>query len=319
MKVGILGTGSFGLALASRFKCSNIKMWTKFEEEKDMIIKNQGNDKLLPNIKLKNNITITTDIAKFINDIDIIIVAIPIEYLSETLQLLKNYYHGQNIIVTTKGIEIKESMFTYELINKYLNTDKIGIISGPTFAIDLANNNPVGFVVATNYDEIYNNVKKLFENDNVDLIYTNDIIGVEICSTIKNIIAIGTGFLYGSGYSNSTVASFLTKAINDTKKIIISMGGKSDTILSYAGVGDIILTCTSSKSRNYGLGKIIGENKDKEVIKDYISNNTVEGLYSLNGIYKFLNMKNINNKLIDTMYQLINNNHYEILRYIGKI
>lgn len=316
MKVSILGTGSFGLALASRFNCLDIKMWTKFEEEKDMLIKNRGNDKLLPNIRLKDNIVITTDIVYCTQDSDLIVVAIPIEFLKDVLILLSKNYNGQKIIVATKGIEKEEQLFTYELINKYLNTDKIGIISGPTFAIDLATNNPVGFVVSTNYEEIFNDVQELFKGDSVDLIWNPDIIGVEVCSTIKNIIAIGTGFLYGKGYSNSAGASYITKAIKDTESIIIALGGDKKTILSYAGVGDIILTSTSHKSRNYSFGKMIGENKDKEYIKEFLSNNTVEGLYSLDGMYKLLNKKGIDNDFIKTMYALINNNENELFKYM---
>lgn len=316
MKVSILGTGAYGLALANRFNCLNIKMWTKFEEEKEMLIKNRENNKLLPNIRLRDNIVITNDIFFCIQDSDLIVVAIPIEYLKDVLILLSKNYKGQNIIVATKGIEKEDQLFTYEFINKYLNTDKIGIISGPTFAIDLATNNPVGFVVSTNYEEIFNNIQELFKGDSIDLIWSHDIVGVEVCNTIKNIIAIGTGFLYGRGYSNSTVASYITKAIKDTESIIISLGGDKKTILSYAGVGDIILTCTSHKSRNYSFGKMIGENKDKEYIKEFLSNNTVEGLYSLDGMYKLLNKKGIDNDFIKIMYALINNNENELFKYI---
>lgn len=320
MKVSILGTGSYGLALASRFKNNDIKMWTKFEEEKDMLIKYRGNDKLLPSIRLDDRVEITTNIEYCTCDSDVIVIAIPIEYISDTLRLLSKYYTNQTIIVATKGIENDSCMFTYELIQKYLSTDNIGIISGPTFSLDLANNDPVGFVVATKYKGIIKNVNDLFNNDNVDLIYSDDIVGTEICGTIKNIIAIGSGVLYGMGYNTSTVASYLTKAINDTKKIITNLGGSSETILSYAGIGDIILTCTSNKSRNFSLGKIIGENKNEEIIKEYISNNTIEGLYSLKGINKLLNNKNIKSELIEAMYELIiNKNNKIFLKYIGNV
>ena len=316
MKLSIIGTGSFGLALASRFKNVNITMWTKFEEEKNMLIENRGNDKLLPGIKLNNNIEFTNDMEYCLFNSDFIVIAIPIEFLNDTLIILSKYYKKQNILVATKGIEKENSMFTYELIQKHLNTDKIGILSGPTFAIDLANNNPVGFVVATKYKEIFDTTKDLFDGS-VSFMYLDDIIGTEICGTIKNIIAIGSGVLYGMGYSNSAVATYITKAINDIKSIIMSLGGDSKTVLSYAGIGDIILTCTSNKSRNYSFGKMIGEKQEDKVINEYISNNTIEGLYSLNGIYKFIKLKNIDSPLIEAIYNLVvNKNNEQFLNYI---
>ena len=290
MKLSIIGTGSFGLALASRFKNVNITMWTKFEEEKNMLIENGGNDKLLPGIKLNNNIEFTNDMEYCLFNSDFIVIAIPIEFLNDTLILLSKYYKRQNILVATKGIEKENSMFTYEIIQKHLNTDKIGILSGPTFAIDLANNNPVGFVVATKYKEIFDTTKNLFDGS-VSFMYLDDIIGTEICGTIKNIIAIGSGVLYGMGYSK--------------------------TVLSYAGIGDIILTCTSNKSRNYSFGKMIGEKQEDKVINEYISNNTIEGLYSLNGIYRFIKLKNIDSPLIEAIYNLVvNKNNEQFLNYI---
>ena len=123
---------------------------------------------------------------------------------------------------------------------------------------------------------------KYMQNDYVKIRHTKDIIGAEICGSIKNVIAIASGMLDGMGYPISTSSMFITESLHDIKALIKALGGNKKTIFSFAGFGDILLTCTSVKSRNYTLGKIIGEGKSKEEINNYIKNTTIEGFILLN-------------------------------------
>ena len=144
-------------------------------------------------------------------------------------------------------------------------------------------------------------------NDYVKLRHTRDIIGTEICGSIKNVIAIASGMLDGMGYPISTSTMFITESLHDIKALIKALGGNKKTILSFAGFGDILLTCTSTKSRNYTLGKLIGEGKSKEKINNYIENTTIEGLYTLHSIKKLLRNKKIKMPIINLIYDIIVN------------
>ena len=138
--------------------------------------------------------------------------------------------------------------------------------------------------------------------------YTNDYIGVSICGSIKNVMAIGFGILDGASYPESSRFLFLTEAIYEIKHLINELNGNTDTIMSYAGIDDIMMTCTSSKSRNYTLGRLLGENKSKEEIEEYKNTTTIEGLGTSLSIYNLAKKKNINLPITNIIYNILYNN-----------
>ena len=136
-------------------------------------------------------------------------------------------------------------------------------MSGPSFAIDLANSEPVGLTIASKNKKTISKIKSAYGKNTIKLRPTNDILGIEICGSIKNVIAVAAGILEGLGYSESTRSFLITESLHDIKELIYGLGGRKKTILSYAGVGDLLLTATSIKSRNYSYGILIGK-KDFE-------------------------------------------------------
>ncbi len=174
-------------------------------------------------------------------------------------------------------------------------------------AVDIIKKVPVGFSLASRSNYSKEIITKAMENDYVKLRHTRDIIGTEICGSIKNVIAIAAGMLDGMGYPISTSAMFITESLHDIKALIKTLGGDKNTILSFAGFGDILLTCTSVKSRNYTLGRLIGEGKSKEEVDKYIESTTIEGLYTLYSIKKLLRNKKIKMPIINLIYDIIVN------------
>ena len=306
MKIGIFGCGAYGMALSSILienKCQ-ITMWTKFEEEKDQLEKTRCNEKLLPNFTLSDTIKITTDIKECIENKDLLIVAIPAAHVDTLAIEMKPYIKNNHILIATKGIEQDTGLFINQILEKYLDTKNIAVISGPTFAVDLITKMPAGLAVASKKKETIKRAKKALQNKYIKLRETNDIIGVEICGSIKNVIALSSGMLAGLGANDSTTAMLLTEAIHDMKEIIDAFKGDKKTVLSFAGFGDLILTCTSTKSRNYSFGKLIGEGSSKEEKENYLKNTTVEGYYTLESIYKLLKNKKVSIPIIDLIYDI---------------
>lgn len=306
MKIGIFGCGAYGMALSSILienKCQ-ITMWTKFEEEKKQLEKTRCNEKLLPNFTLSDTIKITTDIKECIENKDLLIVAIPAAHVDTLAIEMKPYIKNNHILIATKGIEQDTGLFINQILEKYLDTKNIAVISGPTFAVDLITKMPAGLAVASKKKETIKRSKKALQNKYIKLRETNDIIGVEICGSIKNVIALSSGMLAGLGANDSTTAMLLTEAIHDMKEIIDAFKGDKKTVLSFAGFGDLILTCTSTKSRNYSFGKLIGEGSSKEEKENYLKNTTVEGYYTLESIYKLLKNKKVSIPIIDLIYDI---------------
>lgn len=308
MKVSVLGCGAYGIALSIMLNRNNhdITMWTKFEDEKKMLETERENKNKLPNVKIPNNIKFTTNLEEAVTNKDLIIIAIPAGFVGETSKELKKFItKQQHVCLASKGIEQESCLFVEEIFKKHIKTDNLAVISGPSFAIDMVSDSPIGLSIATKNEETNKIVKKALENKYLKLRETNDIIGIEICGSIKNVIAIAAGMLDGMNATNSTKAMFITESLNDIKELIDSLGGNKKTILSFAGFGDLLLTCTSEQSRNYKFGKLIGSNVSKEELDEYITNTTIEGLYTLKSIYKLLNDKKVNMPIIDLIYNII--------------
>jgi len=307
LKVGIIGTGAFGIALASVFDRNNIDivMWSKFRNEIVDLEKNRVCEKL-DCYNIPDRIKFTNNIKEAILEVELIVIAVPADYVYDTIFLFKDYYKSyQHICIASKGMEESRGRFLHEIVKDILNTDKIGIISGPSFAIDVVNNAPLGVSLASKNIETCNLIKKYLANNLFKVSISDDMIGVSLCGCLKNIIAIGSGIIDGMGYPISSQCLLITSAIKDVKTIIRELGGKDDTVLELAGVGDIILTCTSNNSRNYSFGKLIGQTDNKQIIDNYVHNYTVEGLNSLINVNNIVHNLHIDAPFIKLMYEIV--------------
>ena len=306
MKIGLLGTGAYGMALSSILVDNDceITMWTKFEEEKSQLELSRENQKLIPNFKISEKIKITTNIEECIKDKEILIVAIPAAHVENLTYAMKPFYKNQHIIIATKGIEQESGLFINEIVEKNLNTKNVGVISGPSFAMDIVSKMPIGLSIASKKKKTRELAKKAIQNKYVKLRETADVVGVEICGSIKNVIALSAGMLAGLKANDSTKAMLITEAMHDMEEILLSFGAKRRTVNSYAGIGDLLLTCTSEKSRNYKLGKMIGEKLPTEEIKQYLETTTVEGFYTLESIYILLKHKKVSIPIINLIYDI---------------
>ena len=306
MKIGILGAGAYGMAMASVFDNNGhkIKIWSNSEEEVNLLLTNHKSNKI--DYIIPDDFVITTDMKLVVMDADIIVIAVPSEFVRNVCKELNKYFKEEQIIcIASKGIENNSCLFMDDVVSQYIKTDNIAVISGGTFAEDMVKEVPVGLTLATKSKLAGDIILKAMENDYVKIQITDDIIGTEICGSIKNVFAIAAGMLEGMKYPESTKSLFMTEVIKDIKFLIKSLGGKEETILSFAGIGDILLTCSSSKSRNYTLGKMIGEERERQEIKKYIDSSTIEGLYTLNSIKKLLNDKEIEMPIIDLISDII--------------
>ena len=306
MKIGLFGCGAYGMALSSILVTNDhkVEMWTKFPEEKEKLETTRKNEKLLPNFTLSEKIRITTSVKDCIKDKDLLIIAIPAAFIDSLAIEMQPYIKDNHILIATKGIEQGTGLFINEILEKYLDTKNIAAISGPTFAVDLITKMPAGLSVASKNDETIALAINALQNRYIKLRPTHDIIGVETCGAIKNVIALSSGMLAGLGANDSSTAMLLTEAIHDMKEIIDAFDGDKKTVLSFAGFGDLLLTCTSTKSRNYSFGKLLGEKRAKDEIDAYLKNTTVEGFYTLESIYKLLKDKKVSIPIIDLIYDI---------------
>lgn len=307
MKVAILGCGAYGLALASILVKNkvDVTMWSYKEEEKDKLIKTRKSDKL-KNYKIPECINFSNNMNEVVREKDLIVIAVPtFSFESTVIKLKECIDKRQPVLIATKGIQQDTCLFLHDVFKKHCK-NKIAVISGPSFAVDIIREVPIGLSLATKHNSVELLVRECFENKLTKFRSTNDIIGVEVCGSIKNVMAIASGMLEGMNATPSTKALFLTESMNDIKELLFALGGKKKTILSFAGFGDILMTSTSSSSRNFSFGCLIGEGKSKQVVDNYLKETTVEGMYTLQSIHKLVKKKNVKMPIINLIYDIIN-------------
>ena len=323
MKVAVLGSGAYGIALAKIVHENkyDVCMWTKFETELNSLLKYRVNKFVLPDVKLPKKIKITSSMEDSVKNAELIIVVVPAGALDSVFKELKPLLtKDQHICIASKGIEQDTCRFQHEILTSVINTNKYAVISGPSFAIDIINHDPIGLTIAGPSNKTIKLIKEVFQNSHLRLRETKDIIGVEICGSIKNIIAIASGILKGMGYTESAQAMLITESLHDMKELIKTLGGDEKTILSYAGFGDLLLTATSIKSRNFQFGYMIGSHAKQKEIKEYMTNKTIEGLYTLKSIHKLITERNIKMPIIDLINDIIYNDEdpIELCRFLIK-
>ena len=309
MNIGIIGTGAYAIALASileenfNSKNLNLTMWTINEDEYQELSLKHTNSRYL-DYKLNKNIKFTMDLNKLVLENDTLILAIPAKFVHSTFETINVKMEDKKVLIATKGIE----PVTNELISDYLklfyNINNITCISGPSFAHDIIKKQPIGLTIASKDKNNLKNFKDLFKTSYISFDETDDIIGCSLCGVVKNIMAIFSGILEGMQVNSSTKAKFMVDASKEIMEIIKKLKGKKETFYTYAGLGDLLLTATSTESRNFTFGLLIGMDKD---FKTYLEETTVEGVESLKTTKIILEKNNLNSKIIDILDDIVNN------------
>ena len=310
MKIAFIGTGVYGLALALAVNKNykNIIMWTESEERYQKYLVDGCIKDIIPEVNVPKNIKLTASYEKAAKDADIIFITSTAAFVGAICKEIKPFINKKTVVcIASKGIENNSCAFLSDIVYEELKIKHIAIVSGPTFAIDIAEDNPVGLSIASHSKKAIRFIKDVLENDNLKLRETTDLIGVQICGSVKNVIALAAGMLAGMNYPESTQSFLITEALNDIKNLITALGGNPKTITSFAGVGDLLLTCTSTKSRNFTFGKLIGKGITPEEKEKHLKKNTVEGYYTLKSIYKLIKNKRIKMPIIDLIYKIVMN------------
>ena len=311
MKIAMIGVGAYSTALTlmlSKKENNNIMMWTENLEIAKEFNETHKLNKIFPDLEMPFNVNVTNSYEEALKDASLIFLAPAAKYVKSVCESLKPYYKKHiPICIASKGIEESTGSFLSDIVKDELETENVSVLSGPTFAIDMVNNEPIALALAGTNEDTIRIVKENLSNDTLKLRECTDLIGIQICGSIKNVIAIAAGIIKGLGYTESTLAFLINESLHDIKYLIDELGGDKKTVLSFAGVGDLLLTCTSTKSRNFSFGYTVGSTKDPKVIKDFLESHTVEGYYTLSSIYKLVKTNNINLPIINLIYDIIMN------------
>lgn len=258
--VSVLGGGAWGtaLALVSHRADNKTLLWTRDLQTAEHLAKDKENQRSLPGIALPTDLTITSSLEEALNA-DIILLAVPAQTVRNLLGQIKPYVSKNGyLVVCSKGIEIGTGLLMSEVIHESLPEISVSVLSGPTFARDVASGQPTAATLSAREIETSRWLASTLSSQNFRVYPSNDIIGVEVSGALKNVIAIAAGIATARGYGDSARASLITRGLAEITRLGMAKGAHPETFLGPSGVGDIILTCTSTQSRNMSLGITIG-------------------------------------------------------------
>jgi len=270
-KITILGDGGWGTTLAILLakKSFSVTLWGAFAANISLIKKNRVNEKFLPGIKIPKEIVLTSDLSEAIRDKDIIVLAIPSQYMRSVLKKVKalDFPRRALYLSVTKGIEMGTLKRISEIIHSELGSIKLAVLSGPTIACEIARGIPAVAVVASHDPRVAKFLQDVFMTSRFRIYTNEDVIGVELGGSLKNITAIACGVSDGLGFGANTKAAILARGLAEISRLGVAMGAKHKTFSGISGLGDLVTTCISPHSRNRFVGEKIGSGrKIKEVL-----------------------------------------------------
>lgn len=282
-QVAVLGGGSFGTAIANicASNGSATYQWMRNSEQAKKIQADRENSAYLPGYKLSDQLTATDDLEQAVSQSDIVFISIPSKSFREVAKQVAPYLKPEALVIsTTKGIEPSGFTLMSQVLEQELDNARIGVLSGPNFAKEIVAHQQTGSVIASEDDELVAIVQQVLCSRTFRLYANKDRYGVELGGALKNIYAIVTGLATTLGCGHNTRAMLLTRSLAEMGRFAKHLDADPMTFLGLAGVGDLILTCTSDLSRNYRLGMGIAQGKSLEVAEAEIGQ-AVEGVNTL--------------------------------------
>ncbi len=262
--VTVLGGGSFGTAIANIIASNghNTFLWMRHNERAAKCQIERENPEYLPGYRLHDNLTVTADLPMAVEQSGLVIVSVPSESFRQVTRLAAPHIKpGSIVVTTTKGIEEQGFTLMSQILEQELDNVRIGALSGPNFAKEIIQHQHTGSVIASEDEGVCTIVQQVMSSDTFRIYSNRDRYGVELGGALKNIYAIVSGMAAALGSGHNTSAMLLTRSLAEMSRFGNELGADSMTFLGLAGVGDLILTCTSSLSRNYRVGYALGQGK----------------------------------------------------------
>jgi glycerol-3-phosphate dehydrogenase (NAD(P)+) len=255
--LAIIGAGSWGTALAivlaPRFP--SVRLWVYETDLAARTRESRENDVYLPGYQLPGHVTVTSELASALEGAEVVLSVMPSHLVRGLYDRMRPFLNDSMVFVSaTKGLENGTLLRASEVIRELLGHPPVAVISGPTFAREVARFEPTALVVASDVPSVAECVQAAFAGPTFRLYTSTDTIGVEIGGSIKNVVAIGAGVLHGMGLGHNAMAALITRGLAEMTRLAVAMGGRAQTLAGLAGLGDLVLTCTGDLSRNRTVG-----------------------------------------------------------------
>ncbi|WZL74762.1 NAD(P)H-dependent glycerol-3-phosphate dehydrogenase [Clostridiaceae bacterium 35-E11] len=306
-KICVIGAGSWGTALAISLskKGHQVNLWMRNENQYLQMEKTRENIKYLPGVLLPNNIMLHTNIQEAVKDMDVILLVVSSQAVRQVISMFKNVINEKQIIVNAaKGLENDTLLRISEVVKEELPKNSFAVLSGPSHAEEVCRDMPTTLVTAAEMKTTAEYIQDVFISPKLR-VYTNpDVVGVELGGALKNVIALGAGISDGLGFGDNAKAALMTRGIREISRLGQAMGADINTFAGLAGIGDLIVTCTSMHSRNRRCGIQIGEGQGLEEAQKSVGM-VVEGVITTEVAYKLSQKYKVEMPITTEIYNIL--------------
>jgi len=305
-RLGVIGAGAWGTALASVGARAGMKtlVWALEEEVVSSINTVHENTVFLSGIALPDGLVATSDMAEMADREAILLVAPAQHFRSVSKVLAEHLPRHVPVLICSKGIEVSTGKLMSEVLAETMPNNPVGVLSGPTFASETSKGLPSALTLAINDEALGRDLISSLGQSTFRPYFTTDVIGAQIGGAIKNVLAIACGIVAGLGLGENARAAVITRGLVEMQRFGLSRGAKTETMMGLSGLGDLILTCSSTQSRNMSLGKALGEGKTFEEIMAG-RRSVAEGSHTVEIVHKIAEAEGINMPITHAVYQVL--------------
>lgn len=315
MKIAVIGAGAWGTALAialGRHSTYEIKLWAYEKEVVDSIRATRINEPFLSGCPLPPNIEPTQDLSEALSGVEMVLSVMPSHHARKVWMQMKPLLHPELLLVSaTKGIENETLLRMSQVITDVLThgegsfTPRLCSIGGPTFAREVAKGFPTAMSVASSDPLLSTKVQAIFSDNTFRLYRCDDVVGLELGGSLKNVIAIAAGVVDGLGYGHNTIAGLITRGLHEMTRLCVACGGRPETMSGLSGLGDLVLTCTGGLSRNRSLGMELGRGRKlEEIIRD-MRGMVAEGVMTTSAAVGLARSVNLEMPILEQMHAVL--------------
>lgn len=308
-KIAVIGAGAWGTTLARLLSGNGhaVTLWVREEELAAEMTQTRVNSAFLPGFTLPPELQISHDIVAATADAELLVMAVPSRWMRTSAAELGRALPANPpaLVTVTKGLEIETGKRMSEIISEEIPAlPAIAALSGPNLALEIAAGQPAATVIASRDTALAQQAQGLFNAPHFRPYTGSDIIGLEVCGAVKNVLAIATGICEGLGYGDNTRAALLTRALAEISRLTLHLGGKAETVSGLAGVGDLLATCASPLSRNHRVGLAIGHGGDyRTALGD--SGQVAEGVPTTEAVVRLARRLGVEMPICEQVYQII--------------
>lgn len=310
MRCSVLGAGSWGTALAGLLagKGYTVTAWDKNTAVLDDIAKNHRNERYLPGIALPATLHAAPDLARALEGAELVVIAVPSPAVRPVAIEAKRHVHaGTPIVCVAKGIEVETLMTMSEVLEDVLPVPLhpyIAILSGPSFAKEVAKGLPTAVTVAARWERVARHVQEAFHTKSFRPYTSGDVVGAEIGGCVKNVVAIAAGMADGLGFGANALAALITRGLAEISRLAVRKGGNPLTLSGLAGLGDLVLTCSSDLSRNRTVGRGLAAGKTAAEVEKELGQ-VAEGVRNARSVHDLAKKLGIEMPISETMYRVL--------------